>query len=254
MTDNFARLKWRWVDTIMHDGDLTPTERLVGYEIAAHLNQRSGDAWPSQKTIARNLGIDLKSVKRAVAALAGYPKKKFGPRRTQYLQIVWDKTTRANSYIPCFSPVAAPRGQIVPNEGDKNGPTQGDNFSSEGDITPPNDGDKNGLQSTLTDPLYEEVPFPQTGTCSPSEAAWLSVKNRLRINLTPSIVKAWFDPMEMVAISGNVVVLRVSGPFVRSQLHTQNNNLFDHLTDAWRAELPTIERVRLVDPAARAAE
>ena len=67
MADHFARLKWRWLDQLMHDHRLSPRSRCVGYEIARHLNAQSGDAWPSQETMRKNLGFKHKNqISRAV--------------------------------------------------------------------------------------------------------------------------------------------------------------------------------------------
>jgi hypothetical protein len=67
----FARLKARLRDAILHDPRLTRAEQRVGYEIADHLNARSGDAWPPQDYLARRTGYSVKSVERATKRLAG---------------------------------------------------------------------------------------------------------------------------------------------------------------------------------------
>jgi Helix-turn-helix domain len=65
----FYRQKARLRDAILHDQQLTPTARLVGYEIADHLNHKTGDAWPSQETLADRTGYSVKTVQRATKRL-----------------------------------------------------------------------------------------------------------------------------------------------------------------------------------------
>jgi hypothetical protein len=53
----YDRRKFGWLDRMMFDITLSPTARLVGFALYRHLNDVSGDAWPSQETIRRKLGI-----------------------------------------------------------------------------------------------------------------------------------------------------------------------------------------------------
>ena len=230
----------------MHDALLTATERLVGYEIGCYLNSKSGDAWPAQSTMAARLGIDLKSVKRGVSALSGNPKKKGGPRRVRYLHVVWDSTRRSNSYVPCFTPERPLGGILPPTDGDNFTPLHGSKLSGGRDNTPRSDGDKNGPLTSLREQFNDQIDISQADTLSPNEARWLSVKNRLRISLTPALVTSWFQQIDVATITESEVVMVARTRFVRSYI--KNNLLFDRLTDAWRAELPAIERVLLVDP------
>ena len=67
----FKRQKQDLKQAILHDLTLTPIERLIGYEIADHLNERTGDAWPPQEYVAKKVGCSLKTVERATRVLAG---------------------------------------------------------------------------------------------------------------------------------------------------------------------------------------
>lgn len=67
----FKRQKQDLKGAILHDLSLTPIERLIGYEIADHLNVRTGDAWPPQEYLATKVGCSLKTVERATRILAG---------------------------------------------------------------------------------------------------------------------------------------------------------------------------------------
>jgi Helix-turn-helix domain len=67
----FKTQKQNLKQAILHDLGLTPIERLIGYEIADHLNERTGDAWPPQEYLATKVGCSLKTVERATRVLAG---------------------------------------------------------------------------------------------------------------------------------------------------------------------------------------
>lgn len=67
----FERQKARLRDAILHDLRLTRAEQRIGYEIADHLNFRTGDAWPTQEYLAARTGYDARTVRRASKRLAG---------------------------------------------------------------------------------------------------------------------------------------------------------------------------------------
>lgn len=67
----FEQQKARLRDAILHDPEATRAEQRIGYEIADHLNFRSGDAWPSQEYLAQRTGYSVKTVERATKRLAG---------------------------------------------------------------------------------------------------------------------------------------------------------------------------------------
>jgi hypothetical protein len=69
--DTFTRDKWAWIQTVMRDGQLSPSTRLVAADIVFHLNRLTGDAWPSQETMANNLHLGLRTVSRAISELEG---------------------------------------------------------------------------------------------------------------------------------------------------------------------------------------
>jgi hypothetical protein len=65
----FLRQKARLRDAILHDQQLTRAARHIGYEIADHLNCQTGDAWPSQETLAARTGYCVKTIERATKEL-----------------------------------------------------------------------------------------------------------------------------------------------------------------------------------------
>jgi biotin operon repressor len=67
---DFLRARLQAADELRRDGNLSPAARLVGLEIFSYVNQASGEAFPSQATIARRLGITDRTVRTAVKQLA----------------------------------------------------------------------------------------------------------------------------------------------------------------------------------------
>jgi hypothetical protein len=57
---------------IIHDHDLSPSTRLVGYYIADLVNDISGYAYPPQEYLADKLGLTIKTVQRAARDLGDY--------------------------------------------------------------------------------------------------------------------------------------------------------------------------------------
>lgn len=89
----------------MRDGTLTPATRLVGWEIYWCVNKVSGEAWPSEETIARRLGIDVKTVKRGVKAL----------KLAEYIEV--ENNGRSNIYRPILTSehqAASPESSVGP--------------------------------------------------------------------------------------------------------------------------------------------
>jgi hypothetical protein len=84
---DFAARKAKFRAAIFYDRGLSLAGRIVGYEIADHLNRRSGDAWPGQKYLADRLGIAERTVRRAVADLvhAGWFSTEMDGRAWRYL-------------------------------------------------------------------------------------------------------------------------------------------------------------------------
>ena len=84
MTIITPKEKFNLGNRIRLDKKLSPATRLVGRYIADHINTKRGYAWPPQVTIANDLGIDLRSVKRAVKSLAPYFKINRRGRANEY--------------------------------------------------------------------------------------------------------------------------------------------------------------------------
>jgi hypothetical protein len=149
MSDDFNRLRLAAMDRLRRDKRLTPAARLVGLEILSRVNRTSLDAWPSERTIAACLGVEIKTVKRAIHAL----------EENRYFEIARSRGG-SNRYRPIFlagttgaenvPSAASELGDKIPTGGDKNGPPGGD---------------KNRLQSPLRDTFRtpSTVLTPQAG-------------------------------------------------------------------------------------------
>lgn len=66
----FYRDRDEWMRHLAGRTDYDASTRMVGIAIALYTNPKSREAYPQQKTIARNLGLSIPTVKRAVALLA----------------------------------------------------------------------------------------------------------------------------------------------------------------------------------------
>jgi Helix-turn-helix domain len=67
-----AKTKLELANRIRVDIELTPSTRLVGLYIADHVNTKRGYAWCTQEQIAADLGIDERTVRRAIKDLDRY--------------------------------------------------------------------------------------------------------------------------------------------------------------------------------------
>jgi biotin operon repressor len=112
---DFARARLQAADELRRDGKLSAAARLVGLEIFSYVNQASGEAFPSEATIARRLGITDRTVRTAVKQLADAGRIKVTRRRG-----------RNNLYSPAFikqtqekiSGVGTPRSSGTPEKFD----------------------------------------------------------------------------------------------------------------------------------------
>jgi len=110
---DFARARLQAADELRRDGKLSAAARLVGLEIFSYVNQASGEAFPSEATIARRLGITDRTVRTAVKQLADAGRINVTRRRG-----------RNNLYSPTFiaqekiSGVGTPRSSGTPEKFD----------------------------------------------------------------------------------------------------------------------------------------
>lgn len=71
---SFSSKRARWIERVARDQGLTHLAFRVAYLLGCHMNKVTGDAWPSQKLLARELGVTVRAVQVSLDALvaAGY--------------------------------------------------------------------------------------------------------------------------------------------------------------------------------------
>lgn len=79
-SENGPVAKMRWLDRVASDEHLPASATRVAFAIAAHINARSGIAWPSVERIGDLLKLNPRSVRRCISALVsgGYLAVEFG--------------------------------------------------------------------------------------------------------------------------------------------------------------------------------
>jgi helix-turn-helix protein len=71
VADDFTRHRLVWLDRIAADRDVSPLGFKLAYVIGGFISRKTGDAWPSQETIANRLGVTVRAVRNLVDQLAG---------------------------------------------------------------------------------------------------------------------------------------------------------------------------------------
>jgi|GEM_PF-3770023 len=69
MTDTFTKDRFTYLETLSADPRISPIEFEVGFVIAKHVNRKSREAWPGLMLIAKGIGGNEKTVRRAIAKL-----------------------------------------------------------------------------------------------------------------------------------------------------------------------------------------
>lgn len=67
--DSFTANKFRWLDQVAADKSVAPLAFKLAYIVATYINRETGDAWPSQETLAASLGIGVRAVRNASGQL-----------------------------------------------------------------------------------------------------------------------------------------------------------------------------------------
>jgi hypothetical protein len=67
--DDFTRRQFLWLDQVADDPAVTAAGFLLAYRIAKHINRGTGDAWPSQATLAAEARLTVRSIRDLSAQL-----------------------------------------------------------------------------------------------------------------------------------------------------------------------------------------
>jgi hypothetical protein len=102
--------KFELANAILLDKTLSAATRIVGWYIADHVNTRRGFAWPPQELIARDLGLGLRTVGRAVKELR------------RYFHMHRQRRNRATEYRPSPAKMAAEFGARLAKMASPTGP------------------------------------------------------------------------------------------------------------------------------------
>jgi hypothetical protein len=69
MSDDFTKRKLDWLDQVADDLELSAAKFRLAYVIARFVNRASGEAWPTQQTLATTTGMTISGVQKASDAL-----------------------------------------------------------------------------------------------------------------------------------------------------------------------------------------
>jgi len=80
---------------------------------------------------------------------------------------------------------------------------------------------------------------------------WNAVKERLERSLGKDIVISWFERVRVVEVTDDVITLAAPTRFIRNWIDQQ---YFEHLLAAWHAEIPIVQRIRLIEPGGQCSD
>jgi hypothetical protein len=69
MADDFTKRQFQWLDQVAADPKVSAAGFVVAYRIAKHINRSTGDAWPSQATLAAEARLTVRSIRDLSAQL-----------------------------------------------------------------------------------------------------------------------------------------------------------------------------------------
>jgi len=67
--DDFTRNRFSWLDQVLADEEISKAAFAVAYALASHINRKSGLAWPSQSTLAKQVSLSDRQVRKLVEQL-----------------------------------------------------------------------------------------------------------------------------------------------------------------------------------------
>jgi hypothetical protein len=101
-TKSFNAQKAAWIDRILMDQNITHLTFRVAVLIGRYLNRTSGDAWPSQRRLAAELGVTTRAIQLCLDGLAGYLNVEVSKGRGH-----------TNRYRPIFQTGKANNGSLI---------------------------------------------------------------------------------------------------------------------------------------------
>ncbi|MBR0855456.1 DnaA N-terminal domain-containing protein [Bradyrhizobium liaoningense] len=239
-TKAFNAKKLALADRIRKDARLTGSTRLIGAEICSLTNFRTGYAWCSQEYLAEQLGLVLRTVKSAVAAL----------KAAGYIEV--QKVGRENRYAPIFADEKVQNLPLSETEQVQNLPQSDDDRGKKGDEqgqkTPANRGKKVppiSLETSLgisARAAGEAAGAPPDGATGPSFDLGLPGDALLK-RFGEEIFQSWLGKLAVVSIERDELVLQAPTRFVAGWVE---NNFTEAILDAWRVQSPGLSRLRVI--------
>jgi hypothetical protein len=231
--------KLRQLEAVATHPDTTALDSQVSIVVSSRIDKYTGDAVVGQSWIAKAISCGERSVRGSAA-------------RMQRLRL-WQITQGGGRGLANkWKPLASKPGNQPPGFEEKPGnnvPGIGSETRQIATLNPANRDTKPGTQlpPLPNKNLNSSYPHPDAvGDDNPIAAKWQSVRKWLVKH--PSVGEdAWvFDKLTVKSITDTEVVMVAPSTFVRHEI--EKDVLHQRLTSAWRAQLPTITRVRLVDP------
>lgn len=129
---NIAAERSAWLQSLCADKDVKLSALRVAVIIANHINGKIGEAWPSQSTIARLIGIERHNVNRAISSLVdlGYLKVRKAGQLNRY-----SMSTRIQPDTPAVISPDTAGGEPIVVELNRPKSIQPDNISVSDEIT-----------------------------------------------------------------------------------------------------------------------
>jgi hypothetical protein len=226
--------------------DATSLDSQVSIMVSSRINKHTGDAVVGQAWIAKEISCAERSVRGSAA-------------RMHRLRL-WDVTSGGGRGLANrWKPIARKPGNQQPGLAEKPGKRQPGIEPETRQIATLNSANYDTKPGTQLPPLPK---YPLNSSLGGFDTAaetnvyaaekWKSVKARAAKLLGADLTASWLGQLTVSTITEVEVVLIAPNRWMRQKI--ENDFLPNPLTWAWRAELPTITRVRIVDATARAAE
>jgi Helix-turn-helix domain len=81
MSETYTRDLFAWLDQVCADHKLPPSAFKVAYTIGQYINRKSGKAWPSQPTLAKTVGLTVRTVRELTDQLEAAGHLEIEPHR-----------------------------------------------------------------------------------------------------------------------------------------------------------------------------
>jgi hypothetical protein len=249
--------KLQWLEAIANDRRAQPFDVRLAVGISNRIDKHIGTATIGQIWLATFIGGTDRGVRKSgdrLAALGHLTIDRSETCRADAVRRSFGGRGKANVYRPIkpqktrnsgsgFSSQNPERPFLVYDGKTRNGATLNPEQRSTkpGTVVPP-------LPNT-----YQNSSYPGAIEASdPNTDRWLAVKRGLERRIGTDVVAGWFNKLTVSSITPREVVLIAPNKFIRHTI--EGGTLGARLEEEWKLHVPTIERVRLIDPVLRAAE